>query len=156
MKEDETRERHDKTGGVIAIDLSAVSVTVWEEAEERRETNGGQKKINEEEVKLVQISQAWAHLRESDNLIEGLCYILPAVVSSTELFSSTCGMQRVKSEYIHSQRAVTSPLCVCVCGGGRRSFGFKDERFKDSYYKVNSSSLWGCSQQRRVYLLLKR
>lgn len=58
MKEDETRERHDKTGGVIAIDLSAVSVTVWEEAEERRETNGGQKKINEEEVKLVQISQA--------------------------------------------------------------------------------------------------
>lgn len=28
MKEDETRERHDKTGGVIAIDLSAVSVTV--------------------------------------------------------------------------------------------------------------------------------
>lgn len=41
MKEDETRERNDKTGSVIAIDLSAISATVshkhLREAEERKD-----------------------------------------------------------------------------------------------------------------------
>lgn len=41
----------------------------------------------EEGVKLVQLSEAWVHLRESDNLIEGLCYILPAAVKTTYNFS---------------------------------------------------------------------
>ena len=103
------------------------------EGDKRREKNNNKKTKNEEGVKLVQISQAWVLLRESDDLMEGLCYVLPAVVSPTELFSSTCGMQRVKSECIHSavseQWRRLRVVVVVVVEGGRRSFAFKDERF---------------------------
>lgn len=70
MKEYETRERNDKTSSVIAIDLSAISVTVaniWEEVEEKKKNS-------------VHLSAGWVHLRDCDNLLKGLYYILPAVV----------------------------------------------------------------------------
>ncbi len=38
-----------------------------------------------ERMELVHVSEAPGHLRESDNLKEGLCYILQAAVRTTEL-----------------------------------------------------------------------
>lgn len=64
MKEDETQERNDKTGSVIAIDLSAISASVSLKhlrGGRRKEGDKWQQKKktkNEEGVKLVHLSEA--------------------------------------------------------------------------------------------------
>lgn len=56
--------------------------TTGEEAGESGETNGQQEK-KEEGVELAHLSEAGVHLRDGNNLIEGVCCFQPAVVTMT-------------------------------------------------------------------------
>lgn len=56
-----------------------------------------------EGLKLVNISEAWVRLREGDNLTEGLCYILPAVVKTIELFHQPVACKEWGEEWVHPQ-----------------------------------------------------
>lgn len=117
MKEDETRERHDKTGGVIAIDLSAVSVTVWEEAEERRETNGGQKKIKRRGSQVSANKSSLSTLKGERQFNRG--FVLHSASCCELHWTFFINLWHAKSEeWVHPQSASSDVASVCVCVGG--------------------------------------
>lgn len=150
MKEDEARERNENTGVVIAIDLSAISVNASHEhlrGGGRKEGNKWQenKTPNQEVgVELVHLSEAWVHLRDCNNLIEGLCCILPAVVRTTLNFFINLW---------HAER-------IGVGGSGVGEVGAFHFKYIEgiSLFKASTSRLWGYFYwwQCCIYLLSNR